>query len=225
MDASQGGGAVSSAFSGSAFSRAILDSTSEEVARYVRALGVAEDADLAEIATIQAKLAGPGLSARFLGLPGYPTLGAMIARPGHFLGSEAAYRFVRAMQRDDRIVPLVGDLAGAGAMGRLAGWLRDRGLSVAMVYVSDVEFFLIRAGTFGPFVENLARLPRVEGARIVRTSTRPLTSPERAAGEQSTTVIRPLGPFLDEARAGAIRSAEDLFRTPTNEANDARPDR
>jgi hypothetical protein len=207
------------AFRTPAMNRDLLGATTAEVAEYLRPFDVVREPEWDELATIQARLAGPGLDARFLALPIYPTLGSLIrtpdrqGRPAHVLASEAAYRSLREIQLGDRVLPLVADLAGSVAMPRLAAFLRGRGLSVSLVYVSDVEFFLLRdgAGRFADYVANLARLPLHAEARIMRTSTREIDHPDRVAGDRSTTVIRPLARFLDEAQAGRVRSVDDLF--------------
>ena len=128
------------------------------------------DEEFAELATIQARLAGPGMAAKFLALPIYPTFGELIrtadreGEPAHLLATEESYRAVRDDQRADLVVPLVADLAGDAALPRLADWLKGRGLGVAVVYVSDVEFFLLRGGRFDAYRANLERLPRLDGA-------------------------------------------------------------
>ncbi len=196
-----------------------LERTVTEVADELRPLGIVRDAEWAELATIQRRLAGPGLAARFLALPMYPTLGQLLrtpdrdGRPAHVLAAEPLYQTVHDLQLGDRVVPLVGDLAGAHALPALAGFLRERSLGLSLVYVSDVEFFLLRASKerFAAYVANLERLPRLDGARIVRTSTREIEHPERVAGDASTTVIRPLDRFLADAAAGRIRTPDDLF--------------
>jgi hypothetical protein len=148
----------------------------------------------------------------------YPTLAQLIripardGRPAHFLSEESLYRAVRDLECEDRVIPIVGDFAGPTALPRLADWLRRRGKAVGVLYISDVEFFLLRSGRFAGYVENLDRLPRTEGAIVVRTSTRPIESPERVAGDSSTTIVRPFDRFLVDARAGRIREADDLFR-------------
>ena len=212
------GAEMAEAFGRGSMDRGRLDEEVFEVARYLRPFGLLEPAEWADLATIQAKLAGPGVNARFLGLPGYPTLKRMMGatdhegRRSHFLESEAAYGFVRDLQIADRLVPIVGDLAGHAAFARLADWLNRHGLEVATVYVSDVEFFLLRAGRFAPYVVNLSALPRRKDARIVRTSTRPLAHPERKPGDRATTIVRDLGEFLNRAGLEEFREPEDLFR-------------
>jgi hypothetical protein len=175
-------------------------------------LNLVEDAEWADLATIGAKLAGPGMNARFLALPAYPTLARLIVSGGHMLASESLYQQMRARQLTQRIIPVVGDLAGAAAMPALAAWLRTHSLQVAMIYFSDVEFFLLRDGKFAPFLENLQRIPWAEGAMLARSTSMKLDHRERVADDVGTTILRPVQPFLREARAGRIRNVDDLFQ-------------
>jgi hypothetical protein len=86
---------------------------------------------------------------------------------------------------------------------------------VTTVYVSDVEFFLLRAGSgpFAAYAANLERLPRADGSVLVRTSTREIQHPARVVGDSSTTIVVDLATVLADARAGRVRSAADLFPT------------
>jgi hypothetical protein len=151
------------------------------------------------------------------GLPIYPTLAQLIGttdrdgRPAHLLARESFYRAVRGAQLGDRVIPVVGDFAGPSALPGLGAWLRGRGKAVAVLYVSDVEFFLLRSGRFPAYAAHLDRLPWADGALIVRTSTRAIDHPERVEGDDATTIVRPVAPFLEAARAGRIRSVDDLF--------------
>jgi hypothetical protein len=190
----------------------------EEVDRFLRPFDFIRDPEWAELATMHSRLAGPGMNARFLALPMYPTLGRLVAttdregRPAHFLASERLYSVVRSLQFSDRVIPLVGDLAAPGSLTRLGDWLRARCQRVSVFYVSDVEFFLLRTGRFGAYLANLDRLPWAEGAVIVRTSTREIAHPERVAGDSSTTIVRPVSRFLASCHSGRITSPDDLFR-------------
>lgn len=205
------------AFEAAAFERARLEEAIVEAARYLEPLGVVEDGEWPEPARIQTRLAGPGMQARFLALPTYPTFGRLIrttdrsGAPAHLLAVEDLYRRVRDLQRAGRIVPIVGDFAGGGALPRLADWLDARGLRVGLLYISDVEFFLLRDGRFDAYVANLRRLPWAEGARIVRTSTRPIDHPERLDGDATTTITRRVDQFLEAVAAGRVRTHDDLF--------------
>ncbi len=208
---------LASAFATPAMDRDRLDAATAAVAATLRPLAVVAEAEWPDLATIQAKLAGPGLAARFLALPMYPTLARLIrardrqGQPGHFLAREAWYRAVREAHLGDRIIPLVADFAGPRALPALAAWLRDRGLAVSVFYLSDVEFFLLRSGQFPAHAANLARLPWAEKALLIRASTREISHPERHPGDSSTTILRPAAPFLEAARAGKITTIDQLF--------------
>ncbi|SIN92864.1 hypothetical protein SAMN05444166_1656 [Singulisphaera sp. GP187] len=206
------------AFSEAKFDRERLEESIVEVATILQPLGVVAEPEWKALATIQAKLAGPGMNARFLALPMYPTLGQLVrtrdrrGAPAHLLASEAGYQFVRELQQGDRLIPLVGDFSRPPSLSRLGDWLRAHSLRLSLLYVSDVEFFLIRAGRFARYVESLAGLPWHEGAQVVRTSTREITHPDRAPGDSATTVLQPVATFLRSALAGKIKTVEDLFQ-------------
>ncbi|WP_435009601.1 hypothetical protein P12x_000859 [Tundrisphaera lichenicola] len=205
------------AYSAPEMDRGQLDRTILDVAGYLGSLGVVGEAEWPELARIQSKLAGPGLKARFLAMPMYPTLGHLMGtrdrsgQPAHFLARESWYRSVREAQLGDRVIPLVGDFAGSKALPALAAWLKGRHLALSVLYMSDVEFFLMRSGRFAGYAENLARLPWLEGAVVIRTSTREIDHDDRAPGDSSTTILRPAGPFLERALAGKFRTIDDLF--------------
>jgi len=205
------------AFGLAPFDRSRLDRAVVEVAATLKPLGVVAESEWSALATIQAKLAGPGLDARFLALRMYPTFARLIATtshdnlPAHFLADESLYRTIRAIERDDRVIPLVGDFAGPKALSRLGDYFRRLELTLGVFYISDVEFFLLRAGKFAAYIANLARLPWAERAVIVRTSTREIVHPERVPGDSSTTIIRPVARLLAEGQAGSIRTVHDLF--------------
>ncbi|MEW4568649.1 hypothetical protein AB1L88_12360 [Tautonia sp. JC769] len=205
------------AYANAPFDEDLLERTRVEVFGLIRAYGVLDEAEWDDLARIQARLAGPGMLAKFLAMPIYPTFGEFIQQPdrdgspAHMLAQDASYQRVRDAQRNDRVIPLVADLAGSGALPRLAAWLGLQGLKVSVVYVSDVEFFLLRAGTLDAYITNLDRLPKHENALIIRTSTREIDHPERVAGDSATTVIRSLPAFIEAARGGRVRTPEDLF--------------
>ncbi len=209
---------LADAFEGASFDRDRLEVTIARVADQLRPFNLVADSEWAEVATIQAKLAGPGLNARFLALPMYPTFGRLIRardlqnHPAHFLAEDAWFQSVKDRQQGDRVIPLTGDFAGPHALPALGAWLRDRGLSVSVFYASDVEFFLLRAGRLAAYAANLAKIPWKEAAVLIRTSTREIQHPERIAGDSSTTILRPVAEFLEQVQAGRIRTLDDLFR-------------
>lgn len=168
-------------------------------------------------ATIARRLAGPGMNARFLALAMYPTYGTLVrartrqGRPAHFLADEASYQAVRQLEQADGVLPVVGDFAGKVTLRAIGDRLRRADLRLGVFYISDVEFFLLRAGRFPAYAANLDALPWHPDAVLIRTSTREIDHRERVLGDSATTILRPVARFLERARAGAIRSDADLF--------------
>lgn len=90
-------------------------------------------------------------------------------QPGSYLATEERFRVVQALQRADRVIPVVGDLAGPKAVRAIGDHLREQGQTVSLFYVSNVEFYLFRFDTFRPFAENALALPAGERAMLVRS--------------------------------------------------------
>jgi hypothetical protein len=105
----------------------------------------------------------------------YPTyrellLGTDVAgRQRNFLATEGPFEFVRSLQTRDLVIPVVGNLGGDHAFGAIGAAMRERGIRLSAVYVSNVEDYLFRDGAFPAFVENLQHLPRDDASMIVRS--------------------------------------------------------
>lgn len=192
-----------------------LASVQAEVTRVLRPLNLLTGSEWPDLARIQARLAGPGLNARFLALPMYPTVRQALlrpdrdGRPAHWLANPAAYDTVRAAHLGDRIIPAVADFSSPAVFQQLGAWLTRRTLRVSVFYVSDVEFFLLKSQKFPAYLANLRQLPWADGALIVRSSTREIAHPARLPGDSSTTVLADAHRFL--ASAARVTSPDDLF--------------
>lgn len=209
------------AFLSASYSRLRQPAHIRDVRVLLESLGMIRDDEWQDLATMQTRLAGPGLNAKFLALPMYPTSARLILAKSvdghrrHFLASEPAYQAVRGLQQTDRVVPIVGDFAGTRTFTVLGEWLRVRRLRVGVFYVSDVEFFLMKQGRFAAYVANLERLPWSNSAVLVRTSTREIDHPRRVPGDSSTTILEPAAAFIERAKKGDVRSVDDLFDPKT----------
>lgn len=131
----------------------------------------------------------------------------------HFLASERAFTIVRDLERHDRLIPLVGDLAGSVTLPALARKVSTDGERVAAVYVSNVEYYLVGGGRFEGFTANLARLPRHPGAVLLRAIFQTAGGLVRP-GYGSTSVALPVEALLRAQRDGGVRSYGDLIRAP-----------
>ena len=85
-----------------------------------------------------------------------------------YLGTEDKFAFIKNMESKNLIVPLVGNFGGPKAIRAIGAYLRSRGATVAAFYVSTVEPYLKRAGTFEAFCESVATLPMDDSSVFIR---------------------------------------------------------
>ena len=159
----------------------------------------------------------------------YPSFGQLIAatdRAGKqigSLGSEDAFQTVRSMQVSDRIIPIVGNVAGSQAMAAIAAYAVEKRLNVSAFYLSNVEQYLIQRNQgFDKYVANVRRLPHDSTSVIIRSYfgrigvLHPLYVP--APGNISTSMAEPIRGFLRRYDANGIGDYLDLvmngFITP-----------
>ncbi len=205
------------AFTSVPLDRERLHASIDDVRAVLRPFDLLNDEDWRLLATIQSRLAGPGLEARFLALKMYPTLGQLIRTPdreggpAHWLATEASYQVVRGLQLGDRLLPIVGDFGGEGRLKKLRSWLVEHQQEISVFYISDVEFFLLRNARFETYVEALSSLPWHGQAVLIRSSTREIKHPERFGGDSTTTIVRRVSTFLKAAHSGKIQTVDDLF--------------
>lgn len=161
--------------------RSDRDELRTSVERRLRAIGLSlSPQDLETIARFHGEFIEAGLELQFRshGRPPnvyYPTLRALLmatdrdGRRRSYLDSEEAYRFVRALQAQHAIVPVVGDLSGPHALRAIAAELKTDRRALSAIYVSNVENYLSRGRRFRAFVENLQALPRQPRALLIRS--------------------------------------------------------
>ena len=189
--------------------------------RRIRGYGLRlSESDFATIDRFHRAFAEAGLDLRFQShgrAPQYyyPTLRDLVlerdrqGRRASYLATDEAFQVVRGMQLRNRIVPIVGDLAGSHALPEIAGHLREHGLPVTAYYTSNVEFYLAGDGRLDEFVANLRRLPLAADAVIIRSLFR-VPHPETVPGYQSTQLLQPIGELLEKWDEGRIGSYREL---------------
>ena len=90
-------------------------------------------------------------------------------RQASYLASEDAFQFVKGLQARDLVIPVVGDLSGPSAVAGIGRTLEARRERLSAFYVSNVEFYLYRAGTFPRFLANLGKLPHTPNSVVIRS--------------------------------------------------------
>lgn len=143
----------------------------------------------------------------------YPSLGELAAvrdddkQQSSFLGTDAAYQKVRRLQMANRVVPVVGDLAGDGALPRMAAELKKRQLTLNVLYTSNVEQYVFPPPAWGKWVRNVRAMPWASDGVLLRVYfDQGKAHPLQRAGHRTTSMVRPARAFLDRADKGGWKS-------------------
>jgi hypothetical protein len=180
-----------------------LDSVRARVDTAVQSFGVPlSAADFGTIDRFHRRFIEYGFELRFqsAGRPPqlyYPTYRDLLFETdgeGHqrnYLASEDSFQFVKGLEARDRVIPVVGNLAGPSAMAAVARALVARHEQLSAFYASNVEFYLERDGTYQRFTTNLARMPRAPNSVIIRSIF------GRAGG--SLSELQPIAELLADA--------------------------
>jgi hypothetical protein len=178
-------------------------------------------ADFETIAGFHRRFIADGLSLRFqsIGRPPqshYPTYRQLLGdsdpdgRRGNYLASEDAFQFVKKLEEQDLVVPVVGDISGPtalAAIGRAIGARRQR---LSAMYVSNVEFYLFGVGSFQRFVANLRRVPHESDSVLIRSVFGRFAPGGRRPGDGSASRVQSIDELLNGVAAGRFQQYDDL---------------
>ncbi len=107
-----------------------------------------------------------------------------------YLATEAAFRFVKDLEARNRIVPVVGDFGGAGAIRRVGDYVRGHAEVITAFYASNVAVYLTNEQARA-FCGNLAALPAARAAWFIESdAVRALTAKLKACAGPSNNSAR-----------------------------------
>ncbi|MDP2956686.1 MAG: hypothetical protein Q8N53_09715 [Longimicrobiales bacterium] len=192
----------------------------DEVERAVRGFGIPlEDADVATVRRFHGTFMDEGLDLRFTSFgraprPYYPTYRQLLLETdmggaqASYLARAEDYAFVRSMQLANRVVPVVGDLAGPHAVREMGAVLREMGLTLSALYASNVEYYLWGDGVFPAWVANVASLPAAANAVVIRSyfPNEGPAHPSAVPGYWATQTLQPVTSLV----AGGFASYWDV---------------
>ena len=149
----------------------------------------------------------------------FPTLSEVLlqpdqhGKPGNFLASRDEYDFVRGLQINNLIIPVVGDFGGKKALAAIGDYLRKSGLTVTAFYTSNVEQYLFDDGLFTSFANNVRKLPLTENSLFIRWVYQRYYHPARLVGQRSTSLLQRMNIFLTDFDAGRYQNYTDMIST------------
>jgi hypothetical protein len=128
-----------------------------------------------------------------------------------YLGTADRFQHIRQMQRRNLIVPVVGDFAGPKTLRAVGAYVRDHGGTINVFYVSNVEPYLFRSGSWKAFYENVMTLPLEGSGLFIRTFFGATARECRAQRPViRTPVLGSMAPLLSAYRRGDVKTQCDL---------------
>jgi hypothetical protein len=147
----------------------------------------------------------------------YPTYGELLlatdanGERGNYLASEGSFQFIKSLQQQDLVIPVVGDLSGPRALAAVGASLRKRGQRLSAFYASNVEFYLFGDGRFGNFVNNLGAMPRADNGVVIRS----VFGRYARFGGSSSSHLQPIHELVQGFGKGQFRSYGELIDPPS----------
>jgi hypothetical protein len=122
-----------------------------------------------------------------------------------YLASEDRYIFIRQLEGDNLVIPVVGDFGGPSAIRDVGRYLSGHGATVTAFYLSNVERYLFdRRRSWSRFYSNVALLPYDDKSLFIRA----------ILNRPASTLVTLLSPIADLMRAfeqGKIHEYPDVF--------------
>lgn len=151
--------------------------------------------------------------------PTYAQLMAMTDPAGNnqsYLASEDDFKVVQKLERENRIIPVVGDFAGKQAIVNIGRYLKEHDATVDVFYVSNVERYLFDDFAHGKeFYANVSGLPLNPSSLFIRSVTTDISQrlgfALPAGKEKWRTFLFPIRECLQGLDTGKIKSYRDLF--------------
>jgi hypothetical protein len=189
--------------------------------------------DLAKVEYVYHTFWQNGLGLRFSSIGrnnamNYPSLEEMLletdrqGRQQSYLSSEELFQQLKKFQAENRLIPIVGDFAGPHAFKTVGAFLKENGLRLSTFYTSNVEFYLFStsdwrylfsSSNWGRFVANLKSLPLTDDATFIRSYFgNGRQHPLNMRGHRSTSLLKPMAPFLADYDAGRITEYWDIVK-------------
>ena len=85
-----------------------------------------------------------------------------------YVSSEDSFRALRDFQRNNLLVPVVGDFGGEKAVRAVGSYLREHGATVNYFYTSNVEQYLFQSDAWEKYYTNVSTLPLTEHSTFIR---------------------------------------------------------
>ena len=132
-----------------------------------------------------------------------------------YLATEENFRVLREYERNNAIVPVVGDFGGDKTLRAVGDYVRAHGATVTAFYTSNVEQYLFReAYAWRKFLQNVATFPFDAKSTFIRSISNrgfPFTQFRRISpAARASTALSPIGEVVKAFNAGRVHGYDDV---------------
>jgi hypothetical protein len=132
-----------------------------------------------------------------------------------YLATEENYRILRELEKNNAIVPVVGDFGGEKALRAVGDYVRAHGATVTAFYTSNVEQYLFQeAYAWRRFLSNVATFPIDGKSTFIRSISNrgfPFTQFRRySPGARASTALSSIAELVKAFNAGQIHQYTDV---------------
>jgi hypothetical protein len=132
-----------------------------------------------------------------------------------YLASEDRFQILAELEKNNAIIPIVGNFSGPKALRAVGSYLRQHNATVSAFYTSNVEMYLFQqADDWKKFYGNVAALPITEQSRFIRSvSNRGWRFQiwNNAPGRRSSTRLSSIADLIRDYHAGRIDGYYDVI--------------
>lgn len=131
-----------------------------------------------------------------------------------YLASEESFQFVKHLELENRIIPIVGDFSGDRALQSVGRYLKEHQAAVTAFYTSNVEFYLFQSEDWKRFFHNVSALPMDDNSLFIRAyfNNYGFRFPNQPSGTRSITLLDSMNGLLAAYSRGQIRSYFDVIK-------------
>ena len=202
----------------------LMEKTVGNVKRDVQKYGIAlSSTDLETIARIHKAFFAAGLDIRYSSHHRpprsiYPTYRDLLmerdltGQQHNYFNSEADFQYLKRLEDQGLVIPVVGDLSGPQAMKAIGQYVAELKERVSVFYVSNIEFYLQRQGTINKFIENIKSFPIDGNSLIIRSYFNYYAPPHPQAEPDhfSTQLLEKIGDLIKQCETGECESYNDI---------------
>ena len=130
-----------------------------------------------------------------------------------YVASEENFRILRDFERNNLLVPIVGDFGGDKAIQAVGRYLREHGATANFFYTSNVEQYLFQNDAWQRYYKNVATLPIDNNSTFIRAYFNMgfrfppgIITPDL----HSVQLLDPITSLLNAFRAGELQTYDDV---------------